>query len=151
MHIYEVRTELEGFAAYVAANRADTEGLNALRRCMADLYRYSAEDNIAGFLDADLAIHLQVAAMSGNPWLHKMVQSLTWSVKRLGQQSLMQPGRSRASLGEHQALLHSIEDRDSSGARAHLQAHGQLARLCAPHHGGSAARKRHHRWLSGFP
>ena len=123
VQIYEVRLELEGFGAFVAAIRADVHGIEGLRRCVGELHRRFDEDNMPGLLDADLAIHRQIASMSANPWLRKQVESLVWSVKRLGQQSLMQPGRSRASVVEHDALLRSIESRDPSGARVHLQQH----------------------------
>jgi DNA-binding GntR family transcriptional regulator len=123
VHVYEVRLELEGFGAFVAATRAGVEEMRELRRCVSELHRRLDEDNVPGFLDADLAIHRQVASMSANPWLRKQVESLIWSVKRLGQQSLMQPGRSRASVVEHEALLRSIENRDASGSRVRLQQH----------------------------
>ncbi|MGO9205765.1 MAG: GntR family transcriptional regulator [Candidatus Limnocylindrales bacterium] len=123
IQIYEVRMELEGFGAFAAATRVDVEGLGALRRCVADLRHRLEEDDAPGFLDADLAIHRQVASMSSNPWLVRTIEFLAWSVKRLGQQSLMQPGRSRASMLEHESLLLSIESGDASAARVHLLRH----------------------------
>lgn len=123
VQIYEVRLELEGFGAFLAATRADAQGIEEFRRCLSELHRRHDEDDVPGFLDADLSIHRQIASMSANPWLRKQVESLIWSVKRLGQESLTQPGRSRASVVEHDALLRSIESRDPSGARAHLQQH----------------------------
>ena len=123
VQIYEVRLELEGFGAFLAATRADAQGIEELRRCLLELRRQLEEDDVPAFLDADLAIHRQIASMSANPWLRKQVESLIWSVKRLGQESLTQPGRARVSVIEHNALLRSIETRDPSGARAHLQQH----------------------------
>lgn len=121
--IYEVRTEIEGFGAVAAASRADPAGIAALRGYVADLRHELDIGDLAGLLDTDLAIHRQVAHMSTNQWLLRTVDFLAWSVKRLGQQSLLQPGRSGAMLLEHEALLRAIERQDGAAARVHIQMH----------------------------
>lgn len=66
-HIYELRGAMEGLAARLAAERgSDT---SRLEQTLNTMRRSAEKDDVALLLDANLAFHLELCRLSGNPYL----------------------------------------------------------------------------------
>lgn len=79
---YEVREQLEGMAARLAAARADPATEAVLGERLASMLAIPADD-FAGHIEADNEFHLSIASLSGNPILQELVERLTTRVNRV--------------------------------------------------------------------
>jgi DNA-binding GntR family transcriptional regulator len=145
---YEVRAELEGLAAELAATRigdAQLEELHEAQRLFGDAITTLVADGVgeAGADDAngewtranDL-FHRVIQEAAGNQRLMQIVQDvhrafprgLTWSALRRSSRLLEQ------NVEEHHAILAAIEQRDAEKARRAMVAHVRHAGDLVAHH-----------------
>lgn len=121
--IYSVRLVLESFAAKQVAERGGEIDLSALEIALTRLRTsVEAHDELA-ILEEDLCMHLGVASASENRWLYTSIESLTWSIKRLGHHSLMKPGRAAETLREHERLVQAFRAGDVEEAQRAISTH----------------------------
>jgi GntR family transcriptional repressor for pyruvate dehydrogenase complex len=125
--VYEARTGVEGFAAELAAERLDDDGLRALDQAVARLRSAFERDDIAGMADADSTFHDIVVEASANPMLVAMVRSVREML--VESQRLPMSGRTKLeeTVREHEALLASFRARDATGAGERMRAHIRAA------------------------
>jgi DNA-binding GntR family transcriptional regulator len=141
---YEVRAELEGFAAELAATRIRDAELARLREAQ-ELFRAAIRDNAHDeWMQANDAFHDAVHEAAGNTRLRATLgvlrnsfpRDLTWIV--LGESSHLL----EQNVGEHEAVLEAIERRDPRAARRLMSAHvlhaGELIRLRLEQRSGAA-------------
>jgi DNA-binding GntR family transcriptional regulator len=121
--IVECRMVLEGLCAAAAAERADERGRAALR-AIGERMRAAVEDaDAAGYAELNQRLHALVLALSGRRVAARVLE-------RLGAQSVrhqfrlsLRPGRPRASLPEHLALIEAICAGDPAAAEQAARAH----------------------------
>ena len=116
-HISDVRQQLEGHAAYRAAERLTTSGraeLEALLERIAAPGESSREDLIA--LDAD--IHRFVHRASANPYLEETLGRYFNLSLRIWYLVLDRLPHLTERVREHRALLEAVRDGDADRARA---------------------------------
>lgn len=132
-NVYELRMELEGGAAALAAQRRTPADLDAMARALADLERDL--DHPDHSVEHDIAFHLAVATATHNPFYQDLLQylnlQLRLAVSTARSNSRRQEGMTHAVHQEHVAVFDAIQARDADGARAmavrHLrQAAGRL-------------------------
>ncbi|MGP4111493.1 GntR family transcriptional regulator [Streptomyces sp. 4N509B] len=119
--LYQVRAELEGLSAELAATRGDAELAASLERIHAD-HRTAYETNAAAeVIRADTAFHARVLAASGNPELVRILQPV---LQRMSL-AMVAGGESwpAHALTEHQAVLDAIRAGDGALARARMTDH----------------------------
>ncbi len=145
---YEVRAELEGLAAELAATRigdAQLEELHEAQRLfgsaiaalVAGRVGEAGSDNANGdWTRANDVFHRVIQEAAGNERLTQIVQDvhrafprgLTWSALRRSSRLLEQ------NVEEHHAVLDAIERRDGPAARAAMVAHVRHAGDLIAHH-----------------
>jgi DNA-binding GntR family transcriptional regulator len=120
--IFELRQELEGYAAALAAQRATDADLAAMQ---AALHALDHGDNTAArvYMEIDRAFHRAVARAAHNRFLEYTLGRMYNLNLRLWYLALDKIGPMREAIGEHREVLEAITRRDSEGARAAIQEH----------------------------
>jgi DNA-binding GntR family transcriptional regulator len=125
--IYEVREQLEGFAAFTAAtNMRDTE-IAALERELAYAEKLSAQGRVAETFESDVHLHRSLIACTHNDRLASILATLADQVHRVRVLSPNTPGRIEATLREHEEILSAVKRRDGEAARAAMVRHLRAA------------------------
>src|SRR3954453_23697434 len=132
--LLEARTLLEPSVARLAANRAsgrddEIEALLATMEAAVDLDDPSAR---AGWSDADRLFHRRIAALTANPVLLALADQVAARMdeplwRRLRDESVATPGRTRIHAAEHRMIYEAIVDGD--GETAELYATQHIARV----------------------
>ena len=125
--ILEVRQDLEGMAAGIAAQKITEEGKEELER-LVQVYKESVEkEDIEEIIANDEAFHKYIVSLSGNKTLIKMVSQVQELVLRFRYIYYEDFSRFRNQPTEHQAIVDAIISGSSSSARINAEEH--LARL----------------------
>jgi DNA-binding GntR family transcriptional regulator len=117
-HITDVRVELEGHAAYRAAERTaatDPEGLEAL---LDELDRSETMADTDALVALDARVHRFVYRCAGNPYLEETLGRYFNLSLRIWHLVIDRVPHLAASVLEHRALLIAIRDGDADRARA---------------------------------
>lgn len=119
--LYEVRAELEGLAAQLAAQHATPEEV----RVLFDMI--SSDRKIIGDPDklsrANRRFHNQIHLASRNRYLIKQLEMVHRSMALLTSTSLAVDGRGEMALNEHEAIVKAIELHDGEAANKALKTH----------------------------
>ena len=122
---YEVRAELEGMAASLAATWITDEHLTQLREAE-ELFRRAIEDSQPGtWARANDQFHEAVQAAAGNERLRRTIRDLHKAFpRRLTWGALQADSRLMAeNVEQHGAILAAIERRDPDAAREAMRSH----------------------------
>jgi DNA-binding GntR family transcriptional regulator len=119
--LYVVRTELEGLAARLAAQHASVEEINVLQQ-MIDADRERVLD-AAALARSNKRFHKQLHLASHNRFLVQQLDLVYRSMALLATTSLAVEGRGPVALGEHQAIVSAISDRDGLAAYEAVKRH----------------------------
>lgn len=126
-HVYDVRAALDGLAAGLAAARpADIRhaALNAEEE--AGRLALAAGD-ISALVDADIAFHQKIYALSDNPLLPE-ASAAVWRHIRRVMHAVLEKRAARASVWqEHAGIAAAIRDGDAALARQRAEDHAQGA------------------------
>lgn len=120
--IFDVRSALEALAFQTICARTDrTRIVEQLRSALTELKR--SEGNFTAQIDADLALHEQMCALSGNTILHQ-----TWrSVSGLARAAITAAGSSAAlanmAYDRHLPIVSLLEAGDPDSGAAFLRSH----------------------------
>lgn len=123
VHITEVRAELEGYAAELAARRMDAEGRRALDALMERIEALGRDDDHDALMGTDRRIHSFVWEAAGNPYLVDTLEryfSLSLRIWYLVLERV--PGLGHA-VHDQDELLHALRQRDGARARAIMREH----------------------------
>lgn len=119
--LYEVRAELEGLAAQLAAQHATPEEVRVLYDMIAtDRTVIADPDRLS---QANRRFHNQIHLASRNRYLINQLEMVHRSMALLTSSALAVDGRSEQTLDEHQAIVEAIERRDSDAANKALKTH----------------------------
>ena len=121
--IYELRELLEGAATRAAAVSASEETLTRLTSLVAESRELHARDDLEGLAallgEFDLVIYDQVA----NGRIRALIENLKAHLARIGRLTEEIPGRVKASVEEHAAIVDAITARDADEAERSMRAH----------------------------
>ena len=123
--LVEMRQHLEVLSAELAAERATDEDIAALAERVEQM-RGSVGD-VAAFVDADVAFHLEVARAARNSVLSDILHSIRELLHVWVQRTSHDRPAAEASLVEHTAVFQAIARRDPSAARTTMQEHMAIA------------------------
>ncbi|MCP5088762.1 MAG: GntR family transcriptional regulator [Rhodobacteraceae bacterium] len=119
--LYEVRSELEGLAAALAAKHASDEEIRVL---------YSMIEKDLGLVDepqvlarANRRFHSQIHLASRNRYLIRQLEMVHRFMALLTVTSLSAEGRGEESLDEHKVIVDAIANRESEAADAAVKKH----------------------------
>jgi DNA-binding GntR family transcriptional regulator len=123
VEIYQVREQLEGFAAFVAATEMPEWEINSLRAELTAAEKLAALGRGPETFESDIHLHQRIIACTHNRRLIAILTTLDDQVHRIRVFSPNTPGRLEATLREHEEILANIEARNAEGARAAMLDH----------------------------
>ncbi|MEU2241856.1 MULTISPECIES: GntR family transcriptional regulator [Streptomyces] len=129
-HLFDVRENLEGLAARLAARHAGEQELRALEELLARARAAAESGRLREAVSLNADFHRAVVGLSGNPLLVELMAPLDSRLRRLFRLT------SAASDGEpmcgaHERLYEAIRDRDEAGAESLARAHVAATRASA--------------------
>ncbi|MFC9705964.1 GntR family transcriptional regulator [Streptomyces sp. NPDC056943] len=129
-HLFDVRENLEGLAARLAARHAGAHELRALEELLARARAAAESGRLREAVSLNADFHRAVVGLSGNPLLVELMAPLDSRLRRLFRLT------SAASDGEpmcgaHERLYEAIRDRDEAGAESLARAHVAATRASA--------------------
>ncbi|MFK5997479.1 MAG: GntR family transcriptional regulator [Rhodobacterales bacterium] len=123
--LYEVRAELEGLAAQLAAQHATPEEMRVLYDMIAsDRKLVGDPDRLS---QANRRFHNQIHLASRNRYLITQLKLVHRSMALLTSTSLAVDGRGEMALNEHEVIVQAIEQRDGIAANKALKVHLSFA------------------------
>ena len=124
IEVWQVRAALEAEASAMAAQRATSEGLDALRRIHGEMRDAIAAADLTAIVLADYHFHSHIANLSGNRVLRQLVESaLSPSDDRNRPRVFSLPGRQQRSWREHAEVVAAIEAKDPADAAVAMRRH----------------------------
>lgn len=138
--LYEVRAELEGLAARLAAQHASIEEIKVLQAMVEDDHQLIGRAQALS--RANRRFHKQIHLASHNRYLVQQLDLIHRSMALMATTSLAVAGRDRVALQEHQAIVDAIAARDGKNAYDALRTHiseAFMTRLRSSGEGSGAA------------
>lgn len=127
--LYDLRIDLEGAAAALAAVRRTDEDVAALSALLQRLRAHLYDPQPAA--DIDAAFHIGIAAATHNPYYRQLLQYLNLqlhqAVATARANTLRQAGLAETVHAEHEAIVDAIRRGDAAAARAAAVTHLQCA------------------------
>lgn len=124
--ISDVRTQLEGHAAYRAAQRITPAQREELEQLLAELARSQGSDDVEALMALDTRVHRFVHRCAGNPYLEETLGRYFNLSLRIWFLVLDRLPHMFARVHEHDDLLRSIAAGDADGAREVLAEHVEI-------------------------
>jgi GntR family transcriptional repressor for pyruvate dehydrogenase complex len=120
--LLEARYHLEVLLSGLAAERRTDEQLARLRELVAQMHA-AGSDDLDGYVRADIAFHLQVAACSGNTVLAGVLTNIQSLLQAWASRVIHTAGETHTSLAMHQPILDALENGDPEAARRAMTLH----------------------------
>ena len=131
LDIYNVRSLLEGEAAFLFASRATKVDLTLMSRTLQEFERALKRKDAPQLVASTAEFYALMLDGCGNRIITEMLQGLNARVAVLRARSMSRPGRAKFSLSEMTALLDALKRGDAEGARAAAQTHVRAAAAAA--------------------
>ena len=126
--IYQVREQLEGFAAHIAAETMSDEAIEKLEKEISVLKTLASESRLVEVVDSDIRLHQQIIASTQNSRLIAMLGTLDDQMHRVRALFPQSPQWLKATLVEHAKIVEAIKARDGLGAEKAMRDHLRSAR-----------------------
>jgi DNA-binding GntR family transcriptional regulator len=122
-HVSDVRAQLEGHAAYRAAERITDAQRAELDQLLEELGHSRGSDDLEKLMALDARVHRFIYRCSGNPYLEQTLTRYFNLSLRIWHLVLDRLPHLFARVHEHDDLLHAIAAGDSDGAREIVSEH----------------------------
>ncbi|KQT82800.1 transcriptional regulator NanR [Aurantimonas sp. Leaf443] len=133
-HLKEARIFFERGLVVQAAERATAEDVAALEALMAA--QRAALGDADTFIAADMRFHQRIAAISGNPILEAVAESMLGWLKQYHTDLLIWTGKENLTLVEHEEIVAAIRARDAGEAESAMVRHLERSRALYVHQAG---------------
>ncbi len=120
-YLREARLMFEAAMVRIAAAKATAADLERLHRALSQ--QESARGDAARFIQCDIAFHVAIAEIAGNPVFTAVAQSLLQWLFEFRPRLLRAPNTEQLTLKEHRDILEAIQAHDPEGAAFALRAH----------------------------
>jgi GntR family transcriptional repressor for pyruvate dehydrogenase complex len=120
--LLDARYHLEVLLCGLAAERRTEEQLAQLRNLIAQMHA-AGSDDLDGYVRADIAFHLQLAACSGNTLLADVLTNIQSLLQAWASRVIHTAGETHTSLAMHQPILAAVEKGDAEAARRAMTLH----------------------------
>ncbi|MFH8709782.1 GntR family transcriptional regulator [Streptomyces zaomyceticus] len=121
-HLFDVRENLEGLAARLAARHAGPAQLRDLERLLARARKAAVSGRLREAVSLNADFHRQIVELSGNPLLVDLMAPLDSRLRRLFRLTSAQSD-GEPMCGAHERLYEAVRDHDEDGAEALARAH----------------------------
>ncbi|WP_306328091.1 GntR family transcriptional regulator [Streptomyces venezuelae] len=129
-YLFDVRENLEGLAARLAARHATPARLRDLERLLARARKAAESGRLREAVSLNADFHRQIVELSGNPLLVDLMAPLDSRLRRLFRlTSAVSDGEPMC--GAHERLYAAVRDRDEDAAEALARAHVADTRAAA--------------------
>ena len=126
-HMYEVRAVLEGLAFRKAAERNARRAAQEGPALIAAGRRAVARGSVAAMIEADMAFHDFIYALSENPLVAPAMETHWTNTQRVMGEVLMRDDKPRDIWDEHEALLAAVSAGDARKAEKLAREHIEQA------------------------
>jgi GntR family transcriptional regulator, sialic acid-inducible nan operon repressor len=120
-HLKEARIFLETGMARLAAERASEDDIARLRQRLTE--HQASMANLGKFLEFDMALHREIARISGNPIFPAIVEALFSWAGEYYQPFVRAPGAEELTLSEHRRIVEAIAARQPAEAEQAMREH----------------------------
>jgi len=115
--VFEIRTSLESLSSGLAAERITDEELESLQRLLVRIGEFIECNNMEKIVETDMQFHDLLYQASRNTRLVGFIYNLREQLTRFRSTSMSFPGRLKATLEEHRAIVEAIAQGDVKGAQ----------------------------------
>ncbi len=123
MEIAEARRALEGVVARQAAARAGKADTLALRSIIAAMRKAHAGSDLIQVSELNGRLHAEIQRIAGNTTVTRLLTTLKSQLVRQQYRAILLPGRAKASVQEHAAIVAAICAYDETAAEAAMLSH----------------------------
>jgi len=123
VEILETRAVLEGVAARHAARNASLADVEQLERILEGMRRRVDAGDLLGASDQNAVLHERVLEISAHATVARLIATLKSQLVRFQYRTILLPGRSERSFGEHAAIVQAIASGDSEAAERAMRTH----------------------------
>lgn len=120
-HLKAARLFFERGMVREAAQKASTDDVARLRAIVAE--QRAALGKAEAFMDADMRLHTEIAAISGNPIFVSVSQAMLGWLKAYHTELLRWSGKENHTLAEHAEIVDAIAKREADAAEAAMVRH----------------------------
>lgn len=115
-YIGEVRIQLEELSTRLLAENASAEQCSTLYRIAAVCDEYADRGDIAGVFEKDSEFHLEIAKLSGNPYIYDILRNLNIKILLLRTIYCTTIEKIRQDLQFHGKIVEAIQAHDTNTA-----------------------------------
>ena len=126
--IYQVREQLEGFAARIAAETMSDESIKKLEEEILILNTLASEGQLIEVVDSDIRLHKHIIASTQNSRLIELLGTLDDQMHRVRALFPQSSQWLEATLAEHANIVKAIKARDGDAAEKAMKTHLRSAR-----------------------
>lgn len=126
--IYDIRREIEGDAAFKAAERISPEEIEELRSTLELQEFYVSKKDAEHIRSLDSQFHQLVYRFTGSAVYYDTLMPLHKKVQKHRKKSVENNSRAQSSLEEHRKIFEAIAAHDAPNARRAMIAHVENAR-----------------------
>jgi DNA-binding GntR family transcriptional regulator len=123
VEILEARAVLEGLAARQAALSATPADVDELRGILREMRRHLDAGDLLAASDQNAVLHRRLLEISGHSTAERLIATLKSQLVRFQYRTIMLPGRSERSFGEHTAIVEAVAAGDPDSAEVAMRAH----------------------------
>lgn len=123
VEILETRAVLEGVAARQAALNAAPNDIADLERILDGMRRRLDAGDLLGTSDENAVLHGRIVEISRHGTVARLIATLKSQLVRFQYRTILLPGRSEHSFGEHLAIVRAIGAGDSRAAEDAMRTH----------------------------
>lgn len=123
MEIAEARRALEGVVARQAAAHASKADASHLRSIIAAMRKAHAASDLIQVSELNGRLHAEIQRIAGNTTVARLLTTLKSQLVRQQYRAILLPGRAKASVQEHAAIVAAICAHDEAAAEAAMLRH----------------------------
>lgn len=121
--ILEAREALEGIVARHAAQNATDEDISDLRAVIDRMSQLLAAGDLVALSDESAVLHGRILEIAHHVVVERLIALLKSQTVRFQYRTILVPGRPKAALAEHAAVVEAIAARDLGGAEQAMREH----------------------------
>jgi DNA-binding FadR family transcriptional regulator len=121
--LMEARFYVERTIVRLAAERADLVNVSKLKTLVEGMTGAAESHRLERFICADVDFHLELANLSGNRVLAKIVETIREMTYRFLQTFCLSPGAMHRAINFHQAITKAVEANDPDMAEEQMRLH----------------------------
>ncbi len=123
LDILMAREVLEAGVASLAAKQITTEQITRLEECLNTMREALHEGEYEQYSSTNRIFHQIIYEASGNQTMPQLINVLRQRLTRLQFRTILIPGRTEKSMGEHEAIFQALQVHDAAAADQAARAH----------------------------